>query len=115
MNEELFRPKGLYCFIMAYDTNSATLKPSEHVDEAIDTSQFTPADMGSPKSAFRGDDGTMAPWTSQHALSLSFLVHRKAILITTMKTTSTQDQTVREMHFLASSRLGVKRQTASRR
>jgi hypothetical protein len=59
MNDELFRPHGLYCFIMAYDRNlynklvqdDSEVDPGRHIAKPVEPS-------GSHGN-FRSDDGTV--------------------------------------------------------
>ena len=59
MNEELFRPRGLYCLVMAYDTNSRSNIIQHNI--GADTS-FVPPDttqLQSMRERFRGNDGVV--------------------------------------------------------
>ncbi|KAH9903603.1 hypothetical protein F4778DRAFT_734775 [Xylariomycetidae sp. FL2044] len=56
MNNELFRPRGLYCLIMAYDTNSRS-RIVQH-DLAVEPSSRAPA-AGQSSGFLRGRDGVL--------------------------------------------------------
>lgn len=60
MNEELFRPRGLYCLIMAYrpDTGKTVPRQGTLTQINIDAATGTHA---SANNRYRSNDGTMGP------------------------------------------------------
>lgn len=71
MNEELFRPRGLYCLIMAYWPDTGKTSARQGTLTQLDINAATSAPPGT-SNRYRSNDGTMGPIEFPESAELVF-------------------------------------------